>query len=114
MPSVTVTPPKRLAVMSRRYGAALPRWGEITGPDAFVLVGDVTSAKGHSADGRSFAMVLPMPDNTVDPSGNTEAFRAFTQSTPQEPPAPASKTPLIIGGVAVALVLLALIVWLVA
>ena len=56
-------------------------------------------------------MVVRMPDNTVDPSGNTEAFRAFTQSTPQEPPAP-SKTPLIIGAVAVAIVLIALIAWL--
>jgi len=56
-------------------------------------------------------MVVRMPDNTVDPSGNTEAFRAFTQSAPQEPPA-ASKTPLIIGAGAVAIVLIALIAWL--
>ncbi|MEV4349544.1 hypothetical protein AB0J83_34215 [Actinoplanes sp. NPDC049596] len=55
-----------------------------------------------------------MSDNRVDPSGNTEAFRAFTKDTPQEQPAAASKTPLIIGGVAVAVVLIALIVWLVA
>ncbi len=60
-----------------------------------------------------FAMVLAMSDNSVDPSGNTEAFRAFTHNAPQEPAAP-SKTPLIIGAVAVAVVLLALIVWLVA
>jgi hypothetical protein len=53
-----------------------------------------------------------MSDNSVDPSGNTEAFRAFSQEAPQEPAA-ASKTPLIIGGVAVAVVLIALIVWLV-
>ncbi|MET8150378.1 hypothetical protein ACIBSW_03035 [Actinoplanes sp. NPDC049668] len=52
-----------------------------------------------------------MPDNTVDPSGNTEAFRAFTQKTPQESPAP-SKTPLIIGVGVVAIVLIALIAWL--
>nr|BFE68100.1 hypothetical protein GCM10020092_014010 [Actinoplanes digitatis] len=39
-------------------------------------------------------MVVRMPDNTVDPSGNTEAFRAFTQQTPQEPPAP-SKNPAV-------------------
>ncbi|WP_250027529.1 hypothetical protein [Paractinoplanes maris] len=52
-----------------------------------------------------------MSDNSVDPSGNTEAFRAFTQSTPQEPKA-ASKTPLIIGGIAVAVVLIVLIAWL--
>ena len=58
-------------------------------------------------------MVDRMSDNSVDPSGNTEAFRAFTQATPQEQPAP-SKTPLIVGGVLVAAVLLALIVWLAA
>jgi hypothetical protein len=56
-------------------------------------------------------MVLRMPDNNVDPSGNTEAFRAFTHNPPAEPAA-ASKTPLIIGGVVVAVVLIALIVWL--
>ena len=39
-------------------------------------------------------MVLAMSDNSVDPSGNTEAFRAF-QSTPAEPAASSSKTPLI-------------------
>jgi len=61
--------------------------------------------------GHRFAMVLAMSDNSVDPSGNTEAFRAFTHSTPQEP-ATASKTPLIIGGVVVAVVLVALIAWL--
>jgi hypothetical protein len=54
-----------------------------------------------------------MSDNSVDPSGNTEAFRAFTESTPQQPPA-ASKTPLIISGVIGALVLIALIIWLAA
>jgi hypothetical protein len=59
-------------------------------------------------------MVQRMSDNRVDPSGNTEAFRAFTQSTPSEPPAAtASKTPLLIGGVAVAVVLIGLILWLV-
>ncbi|MBL7255050.1 hypothetical protein [Paractinoplanes lichenicola] len=54
-----------------------------------------------------------MSDNSVDPSGNTEAFRAFTQS-PSPEPAPASKTPLIVGGAVVAVVLVALIIWLVA
>ena len=56
-------------------------------------------------------MVVRMSDNSVDPSGNTEAFRAFTQSSPQEP-APASKTPLIIGAAVVAVVLIALVAWL--
>jgi hypothetical protein len=56
-------------------------------------------------------MVVAMSDNRVDPSGNTEAFRAFTEEpSPQQ--ATASKTPLIVGGVVVAVVLIALIVWL--
>lgn len=58
-------------------------------------------------------MVVPMSDNSVDPSGNTEAFRAFTQQPAQEP-ATASKTPLIAGGLVLAVVVIALIVWLVA
>jgi hypothetical protein len=57
-------------------------------------------------------MVLRMSDNSVDPSGNTEAFRAFTQNAPQEPPA-ASKPPLIVAGVVAAVVVIALVVWLV-
>jgi len=57
-------------------------------------------------------MVLAMSDNNVDPSGNTEAFRAFTQSP--QPEAPASKTPLIVAGVVVAVVVIGLIAWLVA
>ena len=63
------------------------------------------------ADGHGFAMVVAMSDNQVDPSGNTEAFRAFTE-TPAPEQATASKTPLIVGGVIVAVVLIALIVWL--
>jgi hypothetical protein len=57
-------------------------------------------------------MVVRMPDNTVDPSGNTEAFKAFSENAPQEP-ATASRTPLIIGGV-ILLVVLAIVVWLIA
>lgn len=57
-------------------------------------------------------MVLAMSDNSVDPSGNTEAFRAFSRNAPQEPPA-ASKTPIIVGAAVVAVVLIAVIVWLV-
>ena len=51
-------------------------------------------------------MVVPMPDNTVDPSGNTQAFRAFTEAP--EPAAGRSRTPLIVVGVVVAVALLAL------
>ncbi|GIE65338.1 MULTISPECIES: hypothetical protein [Actinoplanes] len=49
-----------------------------------------------------------MSDNSVDPSGNTEAFRAFTG--PPESAAP-SKAPYVIGGV-VAVALIVLIAWL--
>jgi hypothetical protein len=52
-----------------------------------------------------------MSDNPVDPSGNTEAFRAFTRTPEPETPA-ASRTPLIIGGAVVAVVLIAVVVWL--
>jgi hypothetical protein len=55
-------------------------------------------------------MVSRMPDNSVDPSGNTEAFRAFSNTPPE--PAAASKTPLIIGAALVAVLLIALIAWL--
>lgn len=57
-------------------------------------------------------MVVRMSDNHVDPSGNTEAFRAFTQ-TPQ-PPATTSRTPLIVGGVIVLVIIIAVIIWAVA
>jgi hypothetical protein len=58
-------------------------------------------------------MVVRMPDNSVDPSGNTEAFRAFTEKATQEPAA-ASRAPLIIGAVIVAIVVIAVIIWAVA
>ncbi|GAA0802551.1 hypothetical protein [Spirilliplanes yamanashiensis] len=54
-----------------------------------------------------------MSDNhPVDPSGNTEAFRAFS-SQPQEPARSSSNTPLIAGAAVVALALVALLIWLV-
>ena len=52
-----------------------------------------------------------MSDNSVDPSGNTEAFRAFSSSAPEPAPA-ASKTPMLIGGVVLAVIVVAVIVWL--
>ncbi|GIJ23242.1 hypothetical protein [Micromonospora lutea] len=53
-----------------------------------------------------------MAENYTDPSGNTEAFRAFvnTETAPTE--AAASRTGLIIGAAVVAAVLLALATWL--
>jgi hypothetical protein len=56
-------------------------------------------------------MVDRMSENSADPSGNTEAFRAFNQTPAPEQPV-ASKTPLIIGGAVVAVALIALIIWL--
>ena len=52
-----------------------------------------------------------MSDNSVDPSGNTEAFRAFTRTTPSAEPAAPSRVPYLIGGL-VAAVLIGLAVWL--
>ncbi|MEV6629394.1 hypothetical protein AB0M54_01420 [Actinoplanes sp. NPDC051470] len=52
-----------------------------------------------------------MSDETVDPSGNTEAFRAFS-NTPPEPEPAASKLPLIIGGIVAAVIVVGLVVWL--
>ncbi|MEV4277110.1 hypothetical protein [Actinoplanes xinjiangensis] len=48
-----------------------------------------------------------MSDNQVDPSGNTEAFRAFTRPGP-DAEAP-SKVPYLVGGL-VAVVLIVLLV----
>ena len=52
-----------------------------------------------------------MSENQVDPSGNTEAFRAFTRTTP-DTPAP-SRTPWIAGGVVAVVAVIALLAWLV-
>jgi hypothetical protein len=49
-----------------------------------------------------------------DPSGDTEAFRTFAQSPEPATAAPAGKLPLAIGGVVAAVVLVALVAWLVA
>ena len=65
-----------------------------------------------------FAMVVGMPDQYQDPSGNTEQFKAF-MARQEAPPAAAapvspSKLPLIIGAAVVAVIVIALIAWLVA
>ncbi|WP_430780968.1 hypothetical protein [Actinoplanes sp. G11-F43] len=51
-----------------------------------------------------------MSDNHVDPSGNTEAFRAFTRTTPDSEAS--SKVPYFVIGGVVALVVVALLAWL--
>ena len=66
-----------------------------------------------------FAMVVGMPDQYQDPSGNTEQFKAFVarqEAPPAAAPAPvsSSKLPLIIGAVVVAVIVIALIAWLAA
>ncbi|MER7331520.1 MULTISPECIES: hypothetical protein [unclassified Micromonospora] len=53
-----------------------------------------------------------MPENHTDPSGNTAAFRAFANTAEPEAPAGASRTPLLVGAGAVAVVLVALLAWL--
>ncbi|KOX03961.1 hypothetical protein ACWD6L_03825 [Micromonospora profundi] len=73
-----------------------------------------TEWAGRYADA-VFATVTGMAENYTDPSGNTEAFRAFTQ-TPEaagstESP---SRLPLIIGVAAVVVLLVAVVAWLVA
>ncbi|MEU6205901.1 hypothetical protein [Micromonospora musae] len=56
-----------------------------------------------------------MPETHSDPSGNTEAFRAFVHTPePEAPVATASRLPLIIGAAAVVVVLVAVAVWLAA
>ena len=49
-----------------------------------------------------------MPE--TDPSGNTEAFRAFTEKATEEP-ATAGRLPVIIGAAVVAVVLIAVLIW---
>jgi hypothetical protein len=55
-------------------------------------------------------MVVAMSDEYVDPSGNTEAFRSFATNAEPEP-AP-SKLPLVIGVAVLAVVLVALTLFL--
>ncbi|MFI1193351.1 hypothetical protein ACH4T9_08830 [Micromonospora sp. NPDC020750] len=55
-----------------------------------------------------------MSDKYLDPSGNTEQFRAFAH-TPEagSPTIPAaSRAPLVVGAAVVAVVLVALVAWL--
>ncbi|MGS2613595.1 hypothetical protein ACVCAH_03545 [Micromonospora sp. LZ34] len=53
-----------------------------------------------------------MPENYTDPSGNTEAFRAFANTPEAEAPAAPSRTPLLVGAAVVVVVLVALVAWL--
>ncbi|MEW2428055.1 hypothetical protein AB0877_08585 [Micromonospora sp. NPDC047644] len=53
-----------------------------------------------------------MPENYTDPSGNTEAFRAFNQTPEATPTEAPSRLPLIVGAAVVVVVLVALVAWL--
>ncbi|SIR63740.1 hypothetical protein [Micromonospora avicenniae] len=54
-----------------------------------------------------------MPENYTDPSGNTEAFRAFAHTPePSAPAAAPSRLPMIVGAAVVVVVLVAVAVWL--
>lgn len=55
-------------------------------------------------------MVVAMPDEYIDPAGNTQAFRAYVEAP--EPVEPRSKLPQIIGLAVAAVVLVALVIWL--
>ncbi|WP_165947353.1 hypothetical protein [Micromonospora sp. 15K316] len=53
-----------------------------------------------------------MSENYTDPSGNTEAFRAFAHTPePAAPAATASRVPMIVGAAVVVVVLVAVAVW---
>jgi hypothetical protein len=54
-------------------------------------------------------MVSPMADEYVDPSGNTEQFRAFVQRTEAAPEKPAMSRMLVIGIVAAVIVVAAVV-----
>ncbi|WP_199562230.1 hypothetical protein [Micromonospora deserti] len=54
-----------------------------------------------------------MAENHTDPSGNTEAFRAFANTPePEAATGTATRMPLLVGAAAVAVVLVALAGWL--
>ena len=59
-------------------------------------------------------MVFGMPDEHMDPSGNTQAFRAFANSPEAADPAGSSSKLPLVAGVAVAVIAVIVVVgWLV-
>jgi hypothetical protein len=58
-------------------------------------------------------MVVRMSDDQVDPSGNTEAFRAFTRTGPEPGAEAPSKVPYVLGGLIAVVLIAVLVVWLV-
>ncbi|MEV0805835.1 hypothetical protein [Micromonospora sp. NPDC050200] len=53
-----------------------------------------------------------MSDEYMDPSGNTEQFRAFAHAEPAAPVKAAARLPLVVGAAAVAVLLVAVAAWL--
>ncbi|MDM4720585.1 hypothetical protein QTQ03_13705 [Micromonospora sp. WMMA1363] len=53
-----------------------------------------------------------MSGNYSDPSGNTEAFRAFANTPEPAAPTAVNRTPRLVGAAVVAVVLVALAAWL--
>ena len=58
----------------------------------------------------AFAIVLRMPDEYMDPSGNTSQFRAFV-SEPEPAPEPSRRIAILVAGGVLAALALALAVW---
>jgi hypothetical protein len=54
--------------------------------------------------------VLGMPDNEIDPAGNTQQFRAFVQHGAREPAAKRGGNAGLMIGVAVVVVIVAVVV----
>jgi hypothetical protein len=59
-------------------------------------------------------MVSRMPENEEDPGANTQMFQAFVAKGQEESTqtAKSNRTPLLVGGIVVAAIVVALIVWL--
>lgn len=57
-------------------------------------------------------MVFRMPSDPVDPSGNTQAFRAFTEKPEPESAPAAPKTALLLAAAVAAVVVIILVAWL--
>ncbi|BCL13746.1 hypothetical protein GCM10017556_14850 [Micromonospora sagamiensis] len=64
---------------------------------------------------RGFATLVGMADDSVDPGGTIESYRAFVPApelaSPIGPPVPESSKPSLIGAAVVAALLLALAFW---
>ena len=79
-------PPDPCTVGGRRPSGPTVRIGPRPPPGRISPLGrSVPGGSPGSVRGAGFAMVVGMPDDYADPSGNTEAFRAFARSEPAAP-----------------------------